>query len=205
MGHHLPQRPPAAGSSLMHLNGLWLTAALVAAAPSPAQPPEPPVRIAVLSIDLNNLHKTEPDSSLAGRIRNLQVALRDRLASHCGYQVVSVDSSLESAAHLTSEYFYQHPEVAAEVARRSGADWVVVPRLNRASAWAADLQAHLVRVRDSVVVSNRIVELKGMELTPELAARLGERGAAWMADQLSQALELARQPEGSQPVRRCAP
>jgi hypothetical protein len=59
-------------------------------------------------------------------------------------------------------------------------------------------------VRDTMLVSNRIVQLKGLELTPELAARLTERGSAWMADQLSQVVELARSPTGGG-ARRCPP
>jgi hypothetical protein len=59
-------------------------------------------------------------------------------------------------------------------------------------------------VADTIIVSNRIVELKGLELGPELAARLTERGAAWMADQISQVIELAVHP-GSPMVRRCPP
>lgn len=85
-----------------------------------------------------------------------------------------------------------------------GTDWVIVRRLNRASAWAADLQAHVVRVRDTALVSNRIVELKGLELGPELAARLAERSAAWMADQISRVIELSAHP-GGPPVGRCPP
>jgi hypothetical protein len=124
------------------------------------------------------------------------------LATSCGYELISLDPGIETAAHLTEEYFYQHPEVAAALAREAGADWAVVPRLNRASGWVADLQAHVVRARDSLLASNRIVELKGLELGPELAERLIERGAAWMADQVSQVIELNQQP--SFPPRRCA-
>jgi hypothetical protein len=62
----------------------------------------------------------------------------------------------------------------------------------------------MVRVSDTALISNRIVELKGLELTPELEARLTERGAAWMADQLAQAIEYAQRP--TKPiVRRCPP
>jgi hypothetical protein len=64
-----------------------------------------------------------------------------------------------------------------------------------------DLQANVVRVRDTLLVSNRIVEVKGIELSPELAAQLVERGAAWMADQLSQAIEHA----AGAPGRPCPP
>ena len=165
---------------------------------------EPPPKVAVLTIDLNNLHKSAPDSAFAGRIAGLADALRARLATACGYEVVRVDPAAEAVAHLTDGYFYDHPDVAVGLARAVGAEWVVVPRLNRATAWAADLQAHVVRVRDTMLVSNRIVQLKGLELTPELAARLTERGSAWMADQLSQVVELARNPTGGG-ARRCPP
>ena len=81
-------------------------------------------------------------------------------------------------------------------------DWVIIPRLNRASPWVADLQAHVVRARDTAIVSNRIVEIKGLELSPELASRLVDRGAAWMADQISQSIETAAGTETSG-RRRC--
>jgi hypothetical protein len=179
---------------------LALSALLGASTPAS----EPPPRVVVLTIDLNNIHKSAPDSAFAGRIERLAAALRVQLANACGYEIVQIDPAVEAAAHVTDGYFYDHPDVAAGLARDVGAEWVVVPRLNRATAWAADLQAHVVRVRDTMLVSNRIVELKGLELTPELAARLTERGSAWMADQLSQVIELARNPTGGR-TRRCPP
>ena len=181
------------------LVGLTLLA-LLGASTRTAEPP----KLVVLTIDLNNLHTTAPDSTLAGRIARLADALRARLTTACGYEVILLEHGTEATAHRTEGYFYDHPDVAAGLALGVGADWVIIPRLNRATAWAADLQAHVVRVRDTALVSNRIVEFKGLELTPELAARLTERGSAWMADQLSQVIELARNPTG--PVaRRCPP
>ena len=174
---------------------LLLTIGGAASAPGP--------RVAVLSIDLNNIHKTDPDTSLAGRLSRLGEALRSRLAT-CGYEVVAVDPEAERRVHATEGYFYEHVDVAAALAGEAHAEWVVIPRLNRASAWVADLQAQVVRVSDTTLVSNRIVELKGIELTPELGARLVDRGAAWMADQVGQAIEHARHP--TRPIaRRCPP
>jgi hypothetical protein len=181
------------------LSALPLLAMLGASAPT-----QDSVKVAVLTIDLNNIHKSPPDSAFPGRLNRLANALRARLATACGYEVVHVDPVTEASAHLSEGYIYDHPEIAVRLALGAGAEWVVIPRLNRASAWVADLQAHVVRVRDSVLVSNRIVELKGLELTPELAARLIERGSAWMADQLSQVIELARNPNGKR-ARRCRP
>jgi hypothetical protein len=184
---------------LRSICAVTLLGLLSASARAPA-----PAKVAVLAIDLNNIHKSPPDSTLAGRLTGLAAALRARLATVCGYDVVPIDSAKEAGAHLTEGYFYDHPDVAVGVARGAGADWVIIPRVNRASAWVTDLQAHVVRVRDTVLISNRIVELKGLELTPELAARLIDRGSAWMADQLSQVIELVGKSPGI-PTRRCPP
>ena len=164
----------------------------------------PPTRVAVLSIPLNDLSNQPVSPELPARMRLLTTTLRERLAAGCGYQVVPVDSLAEASVGSAPGYLYAHPDVAVGLAGPTHAEWIIIPRLNRASPWVTDLQAHVVRVRDTTIVSNRIVELKGLELTPELAARLVERGAAWMADQVSQAIEHSS--GGPRPAtRRCPP
>jgi Protein of unknown function (DUF2380) len=158
----------------------------------------------VFPIALNDVSNQPASPELSPRMRRLAAALRQRLGNGCGYRVVPVDSIAEASVGSATGYLYAHPDVAVGLAAASGAEWIVIPRLNRASPWVTDLQAHVVRVRDTVLVSNRIVELKGLELTPELATRLIERGSAWMADQLSQAIEHARSPS-SAAIRRCRP
>jgi hypothetical protein len=132
----------------------------------------------------------------------LTEALSARLGTACGYTIVGLGQPAQSPADAKPGYFYAHPDVAVSIVGPAEVDWVIIPRLNRASPWVADLQAHVVRVRDTVIVSNRIVEIKGLELTPELASRLVDRGAAWMADQISQSIETA---SGTEPAarRRC--
>jgi hypothetical protein len=167
-----------------------------------APSPSPPVRVAVLAIALNNLANQPTNPDLPARLQLLGGALRERLGSGCGYELVQVDSMAEASAEVGAGYLYAHPDVAVHLVAPAQVDWVVIPRLNRASPWVTDLQAEVVRVRDTVVVSNRIVELKGIELTPELAAKLAERGGAWMADQVSQAIEHAANGRVQGP-RRC--
>jgi hypothetical protein len=163
----------------------------------------PPARLVVLSVDLNDLTGHE-DPADRPRLAGLTRALRQRFAAACGYSVVALDSAAERRAHLGDGYFYAHPDAAAALAAGAGAEWVLVPRLNRASPWVTDLQAHVVRVRTGRVVSNRVVELKGFGMSPALTARLAERGAAWMADQVDQAIGWAAAP-GAPVVRHCPP
>ena len=168
------------------------------AAPGPASPP----RIAVLSIALNDVANQPASPTLPARMAELGTALRARLATACGYAIVPIDSAVEASADVTAGYLYAHPDLAVALAGSARAEWLVVPRLNRASPWVTELQAEVVRVRDTLVVSNRIVELKGIELTPELGAKLVERAAAWMADQVSQVIERTSGSSGP-PPRRC--
>jgi hypothetical protein len=148
--------------------------------------------VAISPLALNDVSNQPLSPDLPARMRWLDTALRERLGTRCGYQVTPVDSSPS---------LYSQLGLAAQVGAAAGAKWIVVPRLNRASPWVTDLQANVVRVRDSTLVSNRIVEIKGVELSEDLAAQLVDRGAAWMADQLSQAIEY----DAGTPGRRCPP
>lgn len=161
----------------------------------------PPRRIVVFSIALNDVSNQPVSPELPARIQLLTTALRQRLTTDCGYQVVPVGSGANTAARTGPGYLYAHPEIAVGLADAE-AEWVIVPRLTRATPWVTTLQAHVVRVRDTALVSNRIVQVNGLELSPELAAKLIERGAAWMADQLSQAIEHSSRAVGPA-LRRC--
>jgi hypothetical protein len=148
--------------------------------------------VAISPLGLNDVSNQPLSPDLRARMRWLDTALRERLGTRCGYRVAAVDSPGS---------LYSQLGLAAEVGAEAGAEWIVVPRLNRVSPWVADVQANVVRVRDSTLVSNRIVEVKGIELSEELAAQLVDRGAAWLADQLSQAIEH----DARTPGRRCPP
>ena len=151
----------------------------------------PPHRVAVLPIDLNDVSNQPVSPELRARLAGLAEALSTRLGSACGYTIVRLELPASSPSAEKPGYLYAHPDEAVTLMGPQRTDWVIIPRLNRVSPWVADLQAHVVRVRDTAIVSNRIVEIKGLELTPELASRLVDRGAAWMADQISQSIETA--------------
>ncbi len=177
--------------------------AAVFPSPVPAEPPPPP-RVVVLATDLNNLSNQPDDPAELPRLALLTTALRARLAAACGYDVVPLDSATEASAHVGVAYAYAHPEVAAQLAASVGAEWVVALRLNRIGSWVAEFEANVVRVRDSALVGTLAVSLRGFGMGSDLTARLTERGAASMADQVAQAIDRAAAPRA--PVaRRCPP
>jgi uncharacterized protein DUF2380 len=116
----------------------------------------PPTRVAVFSVALNDLSNQPASPGPPDRMQSLATALRERLATACGYQVVPVDSLAEATAERGPGYLYAHPDVAVGIAASTKAEWVIIPRLNRASPWVTDLQAHVVRTRDPALVGNRM-------------------------------------------------
>ena len=177
-----------------------LTLAALAAPRAAARPAAPAPRLLLLTIDVNNFTSLPDDPP--ERLAALGEALRSRLAG-CGYDLRPLDAAAEARENAGPGYFYTHPDAAARLARDAGAEWALVPRLNRASPYVSDLQLHVVRVADAMVVSNRVVELKGFGMTPGVTARLTTRGAAWMADQVAQAVDWAVGGSRELPARRC--
>jgi hypothetical protein len=162
----------------------------------------PAPRVTVLAVALNNLSNLPDDPP--ERVAALGDALRSRLAGACGYVVLPADSLDEARGHAGRYYYYDHPDDAAKLARDAGAEWVLIPRLNRASPWVTDLQLHVVRASDGAIVSNRAVELKGFGMRDDHTEKLTVRGAAWMADQIDRAIALSDAPDAT-PARRCRP
>jgi len=158
-------------------------------------------RMVVLDIEVNNLTHQSLDSAEGPRVGRLTLELRKALAEPCGYRVTAIDSAAAREVNVGEGYFYAHPEVAARLAASAGAEWVIIPRLNRVSPWVADLQAHVVRVASGEIISNRVVAIRGFGLQEELTARLTVRAAAWMADQIDQAIGYAS--EGGPAARHC--
>ena len=107
----------------------------------------PPPRVAVLSIALHDVSNQPVSPALPDRMHALTAALRERLASACGYEVVPVDSLSEARAERGQGYLYAHPDLAVALVAPTEAEWVVIPRLNRATPWVTDLHAHVVRTR----------------------------------------------------------
>jgi len=137
---------------------------------------------AVAPTGLNNL---SPNPDTHGDMAVMPVLTREaaaRLAA-CGYSVVGPESAPETPAYL-----FEHGDVAASWGAAHHADWVLVGRLNRIGRWEADWEVQVVSVSQQRVIDTRVVELKGFGTDSALTARLANRGAAWLMDQVTQSV-----------------
>ena len=60
-------------------------------------------------------------------------------------------------------YLFDHNDVAAQLGKTAGADYVLVGRLHKPSFLFAYLMGHLIRVKDGQLIGNYISETKGSD------------------------------------------
>jgi hypothetical protein len=143
---------------------------------------------AVAPTTLANFSPNPHDAVDTAAIVVLTREAKARLAA-CGYSVIQTDST-PLTADEGSSYLFEHADVAAAWGAAHHADWVLVGRLNRFGTWEADWEMQVVSVPDHRLLNTRVVELKGFGLDSGLTARLANRGAAWLMDQVTQSIAL---------------
>jgi hypothetical protein len=154
----------------------------ILAAHTPARP-----TIIVAPVLLNNMSALPETHADSAAVVLLTSEARSRLAS-CGYRVPTDSSSSITAAHPGASYLWEHADEVAKWGAAQHADWVLVSRLNRIGPWVAEWEAQVVSTRLQQSVSTRVVELKGIGRDTSLTAHMSARGAAWLIDQVTQAV-----------------
>lgn len=151
--------------------------------PSPSQRPT----VAVVPVILHNMSALADTREDSAAILQLTDQARARL-TFCGYPVVSASAPSLTADHPGASYLWEHADVAAEWGVAQHADWVLVSRLNRIGPWIAEWEVQVVSTKSQRAVDTRVVELKGLGRDTTLTAHMSTRGAAWLIDQVSQAI-----------------
>ncbi len=119
-------------------------------------------RIAVLDFELKDLTLAPRIPSEVKRTAGIKAMLEAELAK-AGHSVIIIDAQAQQAATAGFGYLFDHDDVAAELAKPAGADYVLVGRLHKPSYLFAYLMGHLIRVSDGRLIGNYISETKGGE------------------------------------------
>ncbi len=108
------------------------------------------------------------------RTASIAPLLRSELKKHYGYQIISIAADIQQAADLSVGYLFDHADVAADLCRQHGADWITVGRLHKPSFLFAYLQTHLIDCNTQELVGNYTIEVKGdaKQVTQKGVARL---------------------------------
>lgn len=142
------------------------------------------LRIAVLDFELNDLAGITPTpGEELERTASLGPLLRDALSRKEGYEVVPISKDEQTKANLGFGYLYDHPDAAATMGSRFGADMVVVGRIHKPSFLFAYLKVRLVDVKSEKPLGEHVVEIKGN------AKKVTERGIIRLADQIDETVK----------------
>ncbi|MEQ1528543.1 MAG: DUF2380 domain-containing protein [Methylococcaceae bacterium] len=116
--------------------------------------------IAILDFDLNDqtlIPRTPDEIQRTGSIK----AMLEGELKRAGYKVISVGLTSQHEANAGFGYLFDHNDIAAELANKAGADYVLVGRLHKPSFLFAYIMGHLVRAKDGQLIGNYISETKG--------------------------------------------
>ena len=75
--------------------------------------------------------------------------------------IINIDPESQKIANGGVGYLFDHHDVAAELGKQFGVDYILVGRLHKPSFLFAYLMGHLVRVSDEKLIGNYISEAKG--------------------------------------------
>ncbi|MCP5304468.1 MAG: DUF2380 domain-containing protein [Chromatiaceae bacterium] len=138
--------------------------------------------VAVLAFESRNLTPIADTAADRQYVASLGVMLEEALGQAADTEIVSIDPAVADEANAGVGYLFEHGDVAAQLARAQGADWIVVGRLHKPSFLFSYLMARLVDARTGEVAEDLVIEIKGQQdvvtrkgiqrLAGKLAARL---------------------------------
>ncbi len=139
-------------------------------------------RIAILDFELKDLTLAPGIPAEIKRTESIKPMLEKELSS-AGYEMVSIPLSAQRTADSGVGYLFDHSDVASNLGKQFGADYILVGRLHKPSFLFAYLMANLIRVKDQRVLDHFITESKGPNV--ELVIKAVEN----MADKIDGKLE----------------
>jgi len=119
-------------------------------------------RIAVLDFELKDLTLKPGIPAEIARTASIKPMLENEL-SKSGYQIVAIPLDAQRQATAGTGYLFDHHDVAAQLAQKYGADYIIVGRLHKPSFLFVYLMAHLIQVNTSTLTKDFLTEIKGGE------------------------------------------
>ena len=131
--------------------------------------------MAILNFELKDLTLVPGTEAELARTASIAPLLRNELGEKFGYQIISIAADVQEEADLAVGYLFDHADVAADLCRQHGADWITVGRLHKPSFLFAYLKTHLINCNTKKPAGNYTLEVKGD------AKKLTQKGVAKLA------------------------
>lgn len=117
-------------------------------------------KIAILDFELKDLTMAPRIPAEIKRTASIKPLLEAELKK-AGYVIISIDPKSQENADSGFGYLFDHNDIAANLGKQFGADYVLVGRLHKPSFLFAYLMGHLIRVSDAKLIGDYVSEAKG--------------------------------------------
>ena len=118
--------------------------------------------IAILDFELSDVTLAPNIPTEINRTASIKGMLEGEL-KRAGYKIIEINSNAQIEANGGFGYLFNHNDVAADLAKKSGADYVLVGRLHKPSYLFAYLMGHLIKADTGGLIENYVVETKGSD------------------------------------------
>ena len=119
-------------------------------------------RIAVLDFELRDLTLKPGVPQELERTASVKPLLEEELQKS-GYEIIAIPLAAQTQATAGFGYLFDHHDIAAQLAKHYGADYVIVGRLHKPSFLFVYLMAHLIDVKQQRLMADYLSEVKGAE------------------------------------------
>lgn len=118
-------------------------------------------RFAVLDFELNDITSLPNIPTERQRTATMAPLLIDTLSKTDGYEIVPVDAKLQKTANSSFGYLFRFHDVAAQLGKQLGADYIIVSQHSKPSFLYSYMWVYLIDVNKQTLVARYDIELKG--------------------------------------------
>ncbi len=139
-------------------------------------------RIAILDFELNDITSLPNTPEEIIRTASIKPLLEQALKKSGNFEIIQINTKAQHTANAGLGYLFHFNDVAAELGKQVGADWVVVGQHSKPSFLFSYLMAHLVNVKNQSLSARYDIELKGNH------AKVTERGVKALANKITESM-----------------
>lgn len=132
------------------------------------------IKIAILDFELNDITSLPNTPAEQLRTASMKPLLEQAIRSEGDYDIVQIPLNEQKAANFSFGYLFRFHDVAAQMGKKFGADWIIVGQHSKPSFLYSYLMAQVINVGMHSRVTEFDIELKGnhMNVTKRGVMRL---------------------------------
>jgi hypothetical protein len=139
-------------------------------------------KIAILNFELADITSLPNTPEEQKRTASIKPLLEQALKLKGDYEIVQVSADAYSAANAGLGYLFRFDELAAQLGKQVGADWILVGQHSKPSFLFSYFLAHLIQIKTARQIANYTIELKGNH------EKVTQRGVHHLAEEINATL-----------------